>query len=86
MINDHNEAVGAYSQKGVYGSLSRDGLNFSKPVLICPDSTVHRVTDPSVAKVNDNTYRVYYWQLHEDEEHIKSFTFNINPEVLTPFQ
>lgn len=82
MFNDHNQPVGEYSALGLYASISKDGINFSKPLLVIPDNKVHRITDPCVFKISDDTYRVYYWCLGDKDMSVLSATIKVEPKVI----
>ncbi|MGC9049237.1 MAG: hypothetical protein ACP5IX_03425 [Patescibacteria group bacterium] len=66
------------SQKnGFYGFFSKDGLNFTGGQLIYPAFGVD--LDPSIIKISENTYRIYYGELGgPGVQAVKSITVKVS--------
>ncbi|MFH1520580.1 MAG: hypothetical protein ABID61_02975 [Candidatus Micrarchaeota archaeon] len=63
-------------ENGIYSFVSDDGLIFSgKQLLYHSDDLI----DPTIAKIDDSTYRIYYWSITtpDEESYVKSILVNI---------
>lgn len=55
---------------GIYGLTSKDGITFSD---ITPIYINDGAIDPSIVKISNNTFRVYFWNSNETPPKIRSF-------------
>ncbi|MCX8131989.1 MAG: Ig-like domain-containing protein [Clostridia bacterium] len=81
IITSHPQGPLSGYPYGLHGFVTKDGLTFSQPKNILPQAsssgTDNRLFDPSILKVSNDTYRVYYGQ----GPSIKSSVFKINTSV-----